>query len=84
LRIAELPVVFHPRLAGQSKISGNFRGSLKAGWGILCMVAKLWLIKRTGNGARHETPAAPRDSQAATFSGNKPCCISSKVVNRKP
>ena len=40
-RIVEVPVAFHPRTAGESKISGNVRGILRAGWGILTMVAKL-------------------------------------------
>ncbi|MEO6246073.1 MAG: glycosyltransferase [Opitutaceae bacterium] len=42
LRIAEVPVQFHPRTAGESKISGNLRGIVRAGWGILAMVGKLY------------------------------------------
>ena len=41
LRIAEVPVRFFPRVAGESKISGNLSGIVRAGWGILTMVAKL-------------------------------------------
>ena len=41
LRIAEVPVRFFPRVAGESKISGNLAGIVRAGWGILAMVAKL-------------------------------------------
>ncbi|WP_272940898.1 glycosyltransferase [Opitutus terrae] len=41
LRIAEVPVHFHPRAAGESKISGNLAGVWRAGWGILTTVAKL-------------------------------------------
>jgi len=41
LRIAEVPVRFFPRVAGESKISGNLPGIVRAGWGILAMVAKL-------------------------------------------
>lgn len=45
-RIIELPVDYHPRRAGESKISGSFMGTLRAGRGILLMVAKLWLTRR--------------------------------------
>ena len=41
LRIVEVPVQFHPRAAGESKISGNLSGIFRAGWGILSMVGKL-------------------------------------------
>jgi len=34
-RIAEVPVSFHPRRAGRSKISGTLRGTLLAAWYIL-------------------------------------------------
>ena len=43
LRIAEVPVQFFPRAAGESKISGNLRGIVGAGWGILAMVGKLYV-----------------------------------------
>ena len=39
LRIVEVPVSYHPRL-GSSKISGTFRGSIGAAWGILSAIAK--------------------------------------------
>lgn len=35
LRIVEVPVSFHPRQAGQSKVSGTVRGTLLAGYHIL-------------------------------------------------
>lgn len=35
LRIVEVPVSFHPRRAGQSKVSGTVRGTLLAGYHIL-------------------------------------------------
>ena len=34
-RIVEVPVSFHPRRAGRSKISGTLRGTILAGWFIL-------------------------------------------------
>lgn len=43
LRIAEIPVRTYPRPAGQSKISGNLRGSLAAGAIILTTIARLRL-----------------------------------------
>jgi glycosyltransferase involved in cell wall biosynthesis len=39
LRIVEVPVSYHARL-GSSKISGTFRGSLGAAWGILSAIVK--------------------------------------------
>jgi glycosyltransferase involved in cell wall biosynthesis len=42
LRIVELPVRFRPRRAGVSKISGNLMGTIRAAWGILAMMVRLW------------------------------------------
>lgn len=42
LKIVELPVRFRPRRAGESKISGNLWGTLRAARGILVMLAHLW------------------------------------------
>jgi glycosyltransferase involved in cell wall biosynthesis len=39
LRIVEVPVSYHARL-GSSKISGTFRGSVGAAWGILSAIVK--------------------------------------------
>lgn len=46
LRIVELPVRFRPRIAGQSKISGNLLGTIRAAWGILGMMFRLWRTRR--------------------------------------
>ena len=46
LRIAELPVRFRPRRAGESKISGNLTGTARAAWGILAMMFRLWRTRR--------------------------------------
>jgi hypothetical protein len=43
LPIAEVAVTFHARVAGESKISGNLAGVIRAGWGILTMIGKLYL-----------------------------------------
>ena len=46
LRVAQCPVSWHARIAGQSKISGTLRGVFGAGVGILGMIARLWLQER--------------------------------------
>jgi glycosyltransferase involved in cell wall biosynthesis len=42
LRICEIPVNYHPRQGGKSKISGNISGSIKAGIVILIALVKLY------------------------------------------
>jgi hypothetical protein len=44
--IRELPVRYYPRQAGESKISGNFAGTLRAGKDILRMLGLLWMLRR--------------------------------------
>ena len=56
LRIAEVPVDFHARIAGESKISGNLAGIVRAGWGILAMVTRL----RAERARRQRADALPR------------------------
>jgi glycosyltransferase involved in cell wall biosynthesis len=46
LRITEVPVSYHPRI-GSSKISGTFRGSIGAAWGILGAIVKYQLFDPT-------------------------------------
>jgi len=46
LTIVEVPVSYHPRL-GSSKISGTFRGSIGAAWGILSAIVKYQFFDRT-------------------------------------
>lgn len=46
LRIVELPVRFRPRRAGESKISGTLMGTIRAAWGILAMMFRLWRTRR--------------------------------------
>lgn len=45
LRIREIPVAYHPRRGGKSKISGTLTGTIKAGSVILGTLLKLWLRK---------------------------------------
>ncbi len=59
LRIIEIPVRNHPRPAGNSKISGNLRGSLSAGLIILQTIGKLALRRQGSNAGR---PHLPRPS----------------------
>ena len=65
LRICEIPVGYHPRQGGRSKISGTLSGSIRAGTIILATLGKLYLQsiirflkevreERTGNSG--ETP----------------------------
>jgi glycosyltransferase involved in cell wall biosynthesis len=46
LRVAQVPVRWHARTAGVSKISGTLRGVFGAGVGILGMIARLWWRER--------------------------------------
>jgi glycosyltransferase involved in cell wall biosynthesis len=46
IRILEVPVSYHPRL-GSSKISGTFRGSVGAAWGILSAIVKYQFFDTT-------------------------------------
>jgi glycosyltransferase involved in cell wall biosynthesis len=46
LRIVELPVAYHARTAGRSKISGSFLGTIRAGSSIIAMMTKLWLTRQ--------------------------------------
>ena len=45
--IVELPVGYHPRHGGESKISGNLIGTIKASWGILLMIGQLFFQQRS-------------------------------------
>ena len=40
LRVVEIPVNYRKRIAGESKISGNFGGTVRAGWKILWTIAR--------------------------------------------
>jgi hypothetical protein len=46
LCVAQLPVRWHARRGGVSKISGTLRGVVGAGIGILAMIARLWWRER--------------------------------------
>jgi glycosyltransferase involved in cell wall biosynthesis len=43
LRVLEIPVNYRRRIAGESKISGNLVGTIRAGWKILAVLAKYGL-----------------------------------------
>ncbi|MCX6595204.1 MAG: glycosyltransferase family 2 protein [Acidobacteria bacterium] len=46
LRVVELPVACGVRQAGEEKVSGNWRSSLRAGWRIIATVAGLAMTRR--------------------------------------
>ena len=56
LNIIELPVDTRCRI-GISKISGTIKGSIGAGIGILCMIAKLWWQEHKSRLKRASKPA---------------------------
>ena len=56
LRIIELPVAHRRRAGGASKVSGNLRGTVRAGWRILTVFSRIALERRDAP-AR---PLAPR------------------------
>ena len=57
LPMLEIPVAFHARMAGESKISGNLAGVIRAGCGILAIVGKLYLGRP---GRAHMPPVIER------------------------
>jgi len=44
LRVLEIPVNYRQRIAGESKISGSFTGTIRAGWKILWIISKYGLL----------------------------------------
>jgi glycosyltransferase involved in cell wall biosynthesis len=44
LRVLEIPVNYRQRIAGESKISGSFTGTVRAGWKILWIISKYGLL----------------------------------------
>ncbi len=56
MRMVELPVLFRPRIAGDSKISGNWRGTLRAAHGILRLLGKLWCTRHQRKSASLSEP----------------------------
>ena len=58
LRILELPVAYHQRIAGESKISGSLTGTVRAGVKILGTIGRLWW---TTGGGGHPAVGARRE-----------------------
>lgn len=50
-RILEVPVSYHPRKAGRSKVSGTLRGSLLATWFILRVTLRYALFRKRAQGS---------------------------------
>ena len=65
LRVVEVPVAWHARRAGVSKISGSLSGVLGAGIGILGMIARLWWRERRRPPHEPAGPKAARPSKPA-------------------
>jgi glycosyltransferase involved in cell wall biosynthesis len=65
LRIREIPVVYHARASGKSKISGTLLGAARAGAKILSTIGGLWIqgavrpVPRMGRGARAVATESP-------------------------
>ena len=57
LRVMEVPVSYRVRVAGENKVSGNLKASLRAGVKIIWTVLRLWLRRRTAS-----TPESLRSS----------------------
>jgi glycosyltransferase involved in cell wall biosynthesis len=55
-KIVELPVQYYPRGAGESKISGSFLGTIRAGLGIIRMQAWLWQLRQPGRSRTRPRP----------------------------
>ena len=66
LRVAQVPVAWHARVAGLSKISGSVRGVCGAGAGILGMIACLWLQERQRPACETQVFHAGRGGAAPT------------------
>lgn len=52
LRIVEIPVIYHPRQGGKSKISGTILGSIQAGIIILTTLGKLYWLRKAKDGEK--------------------------------
>lgn len=46
LRVVEVPVSYRVRAAGENKVSGNMKASLRAGWRIIATIVRLTLRNR--------------------------------------
>jgi hypothetical protein len=51
LRVLELPVPYHCRIGGNSKVAGNLRGSIKAGARIIATFARVAMEAAPGRAA---------------------------------
>ncbi len=53
ISVVEIPVLYYPRIAGESKISGNLWGTLRAGRGILSVLFQVILWRLRSSRRRH-------------------------------
>jgi glycosyltransferase involved in cell wall biosynthesis len=54
LRILEIPVAYHCRTGGASKVAGSLRGTLRAGLRILATFCRVAIRPRSGHHSAHE------------------------------
>jgi glycosyltransferase involved in cell wall biosynthesis len=54
LRILEIPVPYHCRTGGESKVAGSLRGTLRAGLRILATFCRVAIRPSSGRPAKHE------------------------------
>jgi glycosyltransferase involved in cell wall biosynthesis len=59
LRILELPVAHRRRAGGQSKVSGNLRGTLRASWRIIAVFVRIAAEPRSRTARLNENPSSP-------------------------
>lgn len=62
-KTCEIDVTWLPRHAGQSKVSGTVKGVIGAGWGILSMIARLWISEKRALRTFH-SPVLPKSVHA--------------------
>lgn len=69
LSVVEVPVRYHPRLAGEPKISGSVAGTLRAGWVMLRTIVELH--QRRASATRAQRTEQEREREILNRTG---CC----------
>lgn len=81
LRIAEVPVRYYARTAGQQKISGHPVGMLRAGCGMLATIARLYASRRSR--AQGRPPLTPQAVEAASGAVVEPAAFEADYWRRR-
>ena len=66
LRVLEVPVDYRRRIGGESKVAGNLRGSITAGFRILATFGRV-AVERAGPGKRRRSECARRERPVAAM-----------------